>query len=235
VPPTRHDDVSPRTDGLQDARTLDRSAPLGWTVPPEDRLVVVHDRLAVEALKAGVRRGVRAQRRLRGAEAAAEVDAGIARVLLDSPVLQGVSRVACYVSRAGEPGTRAVLAELRRSGVEVLLPALRADGDLDWEVRPVRTGAGTGRGPGPVGSHLLGTVDLVIVPALAVDTAGRRLGQGGGSYDRALTRVPHRVPVVALVHDDELVDAAVAPLPVLPHDRPVQAVVTPTRWLSLAA
>jgi len=235
VPPTRHDDVSPRTARPGDAGTLDRETPLGWTVPAEDRLVVVHDRLAVEAHKAGVRRGVRAQRRARGPEAAAEADAGIARVLLDSPVLHGVTRVACYASRAGEPGTRTILAELRRAGVEVLLPVLRADGDLDWEVRPVRTGAGAGRGPGPVGAHLLATVDLVLVPALAVDTAGRRLGQGGGSYDRALTRVPHRVPVIAVVHDDELVDAAVAPLPVLPHDRPVQAVVTPTRWLWLAA
>jgi len=235
VPPTRHDDVSPRTARPGDAGTLDRETPLGWTVPAEDRLVVVHDRLAVEAHKAGVRRGVRAQRRARGPEAAAEADAGIARVLLDSPVLHGVTRVACYASRAGEPGTRTILAELRRAGVEVLLPVLRADGDLDWEVRPVRTGAGAGRGPGPVGAHLLATVDLVLVPALAVDTAGRRLGQGGGSYDRALTCVPHRVPVIAVVHDDELVDAAVAPLPVLPHDRPVQAVVTPTRWLWLAA
>nr|WP_240896068.1 5-formyltetrahydrofolate cyclo-ligase [Kineococcus siccus] len=198
-------------------------------------MVVVHDRLVVEARKAGVRREVRAQRRSRDAAAAADVDAAVARVLLGSPVLHGVARIACYTSRPGEPGTRAALAELRRAGVEVLLPVTRPDGDLDWELRPVRTGAGGGRGPGPLGVHALAGVDLVVVPALAVDTAGRRLGQGGGSYDRALARVPHRVPVVAVVHDEELLDAAVAPLPVLPHDRSVQAVVTPTRWLWLAA
>ena len=233
MPPTRYDDVSPRTDGRRGEHTT--VAPRGWTVPAEDRLVVVHDRLAVEARKAGVRRGVRAQRKLRDAAAAAEVDAAVARVLLGSPLLHGATRIACYSSRTGEPGTRTVLAELRRAGVEVLLPVVRPDGDLDWEVRPVRTGAGAGRGPGPVGAHVLATVDLVVVPALAVDTAGRRLGQGGGSYDRALTRVPHRVPVIAVVHDEELLDAAVVPLPVLPHDRSVQAVVTPTRWLWLAA
>ncbi len=136
--------------------------------------------------------------------------------------------MAAYTSLPGEPGTRASLAELRRRDVEVLLPVLLPDGDLDWELRPA------GATPGHLGVHAIASADLVVVPALAVDTAGRRLGQGGGSYDRALRRVPARVPVVAVVHDEELLDAAVSPLPALPHDQLVQAVVTPTRWLWLA-
>ena len=50
------------------------------------------------------------------------------------------------------------------------------------------------------------------------------LGRGGGSYDRALARVPPGTPVVALLYPDELR----ASLPAAPHDRPVTAVLTPT-------
>ena len=65
---------------------------------------------------------------------------------------------------------------------------------------------------------------MVVVPAVAVDRAGVRLGRGGGSYDRVLARVPPGVPVIALLYDGELCAA----LPAGPHDRRVTAVVTPS-------
>jgi 5-formyltetrahydrofolate cyclo-ligase len=71
----------------------------------------------------------------------------------------------------------------------------------------------------------VGGCTLVVVPALAVDRAGHRLGRGGGSYDRALSRT--HAEVIALLHDGEAVTA----LPVEPHDRPVSAFVTPGRGL----
>ncbi len=71
---------------------------------------------------------------------------------------------------------------------------------------------------------------LLLVPALAVDRRGVRLGRGGGSYDRALARVAAGTPVVALLHDGELLDE----LPAEPHDRLVSAVVTPSGgWSAL--
>jgi len=74
---------------------------------------------------------------------------------------------------------------------------------------------------------------VVLVPALAIDRAGFRLGQGGGYYDRLLADVPRHADggplLVAVVHDDELLDA----LPHEPHDRPVDAVLTPTAYLPL--
>ena len=77
----------------------------------------------------------------------------------------------------------------------------------------------------------LPAADVVVVPALAVDRGGVRLGRGGGYYDRALRHVRPDARLVALVFDDELVDA----LPVEPHDRRVTAVVTPSGgWLDLA-
>jgi 5-formyltetrahydrofolate cyclo-ligase len=206
-------------------------------IPPDtgldiavDALSVTVDVVEVEARKRRLRSGIRARRSDRDTAEASSLDASLGRVLTGCPLLAGAHRVACYSSLPGEPGTRTLLAELRRRDIEVLLPVLLPDDDLDWEPRPARHDA-----PGTLGVHAVASVDLVIVPALAVDTAGRRLGQGGGSYDRALSRVPARVPVLAVVHDDELLDAAVSPLPTLPHDRLVQAVATPSRWLWLAA
>jgi 5-formyltetrahydrofolate cyclo-ligase len=65
---------------------------------------------------------------------------------------------------------------------------------------------------------------VVVVPALAVDRRGVRLGRGGGYYDRALVHARADAVLVALVFDDELVDE----LPAEEHDRLVTAVVTPS-------
>jgi 5-formyltetrahydrofolate cyclo-ligase len=62
---------------------------------------------------------------------------------------------------------------------------------------------------------------VVLVPALAVDARGNRLGRGGGSYDRALARVGGQVPTIALLYDAELL----AHVPAEPHDQRVRAAV----------
>jgi 5-formyltetrahydrofolate cyclo-ligase len=86
----------------------------------------------------------------------------------------------------------------------------------------------------PVGPRLgptaIGTADVVILPALAVARDGVRLGRGGGYYDRALRHARAGAVLVAVVFDDELVDE----LPAEPHDRRVEAVVTPSGgWQAL--
>jgi 5-formyltetrahydrofolate cyclo-ligase len=141
--------------------------------------------------------------------------------------------VAAFVAVRGEPPTLPLLAALRAHGRRVLLPVLREDMDLEWAefeseaaLRPARLGI-----PEPVGPSLgldaIRGAGLVLAPALAVDRAGGRLGQGGGSYDRALERVG--APVVAIVFDDEVLDD---PVPVEPHDRAVAGVLTPGAGLS---
>ena len=64
---------------------------------------------------------------------------------------------------------------------------------------------------------------MVLVPGLAVSTDGLRLGAGGGSYDRALGRVPVGTFTCVLLYDGEVG----RDVPVEPHDRPVTAAVTP--------
>lgn len=142
-------------------------------------------------------------------------------------------RVTGYVPVGSEPGgpeLPEVLATALGSAGQLLLPVLRPDLDLDWAPYD---GPGSlvaaGRGLREPRTARLGTTavagaDLVVVPALAVDRAGLRLGRGGGSYDRALARVDPAVLTVALLHDGELLET----VPVDRHDRPVRAVITPT-------
>lgn len=155
----------------------------------------------------------------------------LARRLLALPEVACAGVVAAYVSGSDEPATADLIAALRASGVRVLLPVVRPDLDLDWSVDDGTRRRGEGPGalePGGarLGRPALAAADVVVVPALAVDARGRRLGQGGGSYDRALARIRPGALVVALLHDDELVTGEV---PVAGHDRAVHVVVTPDR------
>ncbi|MFE4665194.1 5-formyltetrahydrofolate cyclo-ligase [Streptomyces sp. NPDC056716] len=166
-----------------------------------------------------------------------EAGRALAGHALGLPELARARTVAAYVSVGGEPGTIALLDALCARGARVLLPALLPDNDLDW-------GAYTGEGSltrirhggkmtlfEPAGDRLgpdaVTDADVVLLPGLAVDTRGMRLGRGGGSYDRVLARLeragadPARV---VLLYDTEVLER----VPAQEHDRAVHAVVTPT-------
>jgi 5-formyltetrahydrofolate cyclo-ligase len=143
----------------------------------------------------------------------------------------GTRRIAAYVPLRGEPGG-AGLVDALSVITEVILPVLRPDLDLDWarydgpgSLRPSPTGVVGLREPSGalLGPDAVAGVDLVLVPALAVDRAGVRLGRGGGSYDRALARVAAQTPVVALLYDGEICDT----LPAEPHDRVITGALCP--------
>lgn len=145
--------------------------------------------------------------------------------------------VAAYVSVGHEPCTRLLLEHLEESGTAVLLPVLGPHLSRCWGYfRGIADLAerSPGRPPEPSGQVLPATAvadaEAVIVPALAVDRSGRRLGQGGGWYDRVLPLRRPEAPVFAVVHDDELVTG---PLPTQAHDARVDAVITPDEWFLL--
>jgi 5-formyltetrahydrofolate cyclo-ligase len=143
----------------------------------------------------------------------------------------GAALVAGYAPLPDEPGGPALPQRLARilPPRGLLLPAMRPDRDLDWVAYTGQLAAGTvlravREPPGTrLGVAALSRAEIVFVPALAVDASGTRLGRGGGSYDRALARVPAGVPIVALLYPGELV----AVVPRQAHDRPVTAVITP--------
>ncbi|MEU9475436.1 5-formyltetrahydrofolate cyclo-ligase [Streptomyces sp. NPDC048191] len=166
-----------------------------------------------------------------------ETGRALAERALELPELAGARTVAAYVSVGSEPGTPALLDALRARGVRVLLPALLPDNDLDWgeyagpdSLARVQYGgkmalfepSGARLGPDAVTA-----ADVVLLPGLAVDARGMRLGRGGGSYDRVLARLERagaRPRLVVLLYDTEVV----AHVPAEAHDKPVHAVVTPS-------
>ncbi|MFJ7085368.1 5-formyltetrahydrofolate cyclo-ligase [Streptomyces griseus] len=182
--------------------------------------------------KGSLRRELLAARALLTKEDAVRSAAVLAAAALGLPELADARTVAAYVSVGREPGTRALLEALRGRGVRVLLPVLLPDNDLDWAAYQgpehlLPAGRGLLEPDGPrLGPDAVLDADTVLLPGLAVDGAGMRLGRGGGSYDRVLARLTAagaHPALVVLLYDDEVV----ARVPSEPHDHPVDAVVTP--------
>lgn len=151
----------------------------------------------------------------------------IALHLLAAPLIASARRVACYVSMATEPGTGPLIDGLLERGIEVIVPLSLPDGTLDWiaydpaaEMNVTKLGIVEPEGT-PLGASALEDCAVIVVPALAVDHAGNRLGRGAGYYDRALDGVTR--PVCALVFTHELLES----VPYEPHDVPVNLAVTP--------
>jgi 5-formyltetrahydrofolate cyclo-ligase len=154
----------------------------------------------------------------------------LALQLTAAPEVRRAATVAAYIATSSEPGTAPLLHALVAAGKRIVLPVLLPDGDLDWaayagdqDVVPARLGLLE-----PVGSRLgvdaVATADAVLLPGLAVSARGERLGRGGGSYDRALGRVPVGTFTCVLLYDGEVgID-----VPVEPHDRPVTAAASPS-------
>ncbi|HTM84062.1 MAG TPA: 5-formyltetrahydrofolate cyclo-ligase [Mycobacterium sp.] len=150
------------------------------------------------------------------------------------PELVTAGQTACaYVPVGSEPGSTALLDTLLEIGVRVLLPVARNEADgtaapLQWGA--YRSGSlvdaafGLREPPPPwLPTHAAAAAAVILVPALAVDRSGARLGRGAGFYDRTLRAAAPGARLVAVVRDDELV----AELPTEPHDVPMTHALTP--------
>ncbi|NUO55252.1 MAG: 5-formyltetrahydrofolate cyclo-ligase [Hamadaea sp.] len=174
----------------------------------------------IAADKATVRSALLTARRERTVDQLADASRRVVAHLSDLVRTTQPAVIAAYEPFGTEPGVHLdgslpALLAAASGAPRVLVPVLMSDNDLDW-----RDWNDPGERLGPAA---IAEAELIIVPALAVDRTGVRLGRGGGSYDRALARVPTGTPVLALLHDGELVHR----LPAQPHDRRVTAVVTP--------
>jgi 5-formyltetrahydrofolate cyclo-ligase len=164
---------------------------------------------------------------------------GDAPDLADAPGLEGVlpaagEWVAAYASFGTEVPTTGLLANLAARELGLLLPAPGDKRDrLAWGEVTARTCAlpvtEPGKLPQPpppwLSPQALARCQLVLVPALAVDRSGTRLGRGGGWYDRALAYARPDALVLAVVYPDELFPAGA--LPCESHDQPVDGALTP--------
>jgi 5-formyltetrahydrofolate cyclo-ligase len=190
----------------------------------------------IEQEKRALRAELRERRQLLS-DTQREVAASGIREQLDALVdAHSAESISCFLSTTTEPGTRAFVAAAVQRGIRVLLPVTRADGLLDWAVADdsgeVTEGLfglaePTGEVLGPIA---VGDVDLMIIPAAAVDTTGMRLGWGRGYFDKTIGSMEKCPPVYAVIYDSEVLDS----LPREVHDQPVTGVVTPTRTFTLS-
>jgi len=190
----------------------------------------------IDDAKRALRAELRERRQLLTEAARSAASAGITAQLDALVKSLGARSVSCYLSTSVEPGTRAFIAAAVKRGIRVLLPIMRTDGLLDWVVAdPQGTIAESFMGIPEQDGELLGPiavndVDLMIIPAAAVDRTGMRLGWGRGYFDKTIGSMEKCPPVYAVVYDSEFVDE----VPRDRHDQTVTGVVTPTRTLTLA-
>lgn len=197
------------------------TGPIGEAEILAARKVALRDRLLTE----------RRRRPLQEVRVEAE---RLASLLLGSLPVQRAATVAAYVSIGHEPGTGPLLETLRTEGKRILLPVMQRDGDLDWAVHEGALAPASRGLLEPTGARLgvaaVAGADVVLTPGLAVAVDGTRLGRGGGSYDRALARVPLGTFTCTLLYDAEYP----VEVPAAPHDRRVVAVAQPS-GISLTA
>jgi 5-formyltetrahydrofolate cyclo-ligase len=135
------------------------------------------------------------------------------------------NNIGSYLSYDVEPSTIDINEQILASGANLFLPRMLKNNDLEWvawngqenQLKKI------GKFFEPIGEAVDVELDVIIVPALHVDRSGNRLGQGGGSYDRALARTS--AWKIALVHPGEITSE---PLPTAPFDQKVNAAATPT-------
>lgn len=164
----------------------------------------------------------------------AEAAAAARELLHQQPAWKAATSVLFFAPLRNELDVWPLLTVALGEGKQIALPRYEATGKryVACRVRNLLTDLVTGRfgirEPKPAGELVeLKRLDLILVPALAFDWRGRRLGRGKGFYDRFLGTVHGKTCGVAF--DEQMMDA----IPVEPHDIRVDCILTPTRWVEL--
>ena len=178
-----------------------------------------------------LRERMRSLRRVLPAQAAAARSAALCARLCELPELGGAQLVVGYRAYRKEADPSAALAEAARAGKRVGLPRMLAAGALELHLHEPGTPLepnelGIEEPPADAARVDLARVDLIIVPAVAFDARGHRIGQGHAYYDRLLPQLPAAFKV-AVGYDFQLL----ADLPDQPGDARVDAIVTDARVL----
>ena len=145
--------------------------------------------------------------------------------IINSQEFTAARTIASYISYGQEPQTKDLNATILKSGKKLLLPRMLKDKSLEWVAwnGGTETLAKNGKILEPKGSAVPGDeIDIVIVPTLHANRQGHRLGQGGGSYDRALAQIS--AWRLGLIYSGEL---TIEPFPVEAHDMKLDAIATP--------
>lgn len=151
--------------------------------------------------------------------------------LIDSPEFSAAKRVALYAPIHNEVGTELLYQAARRTDKRICYPRVAGD-DLAFyavlqisELQPGAFGVATPEAD-PDRQVAAADIDLLVVPGVAFDMRGYRLGYGRGYYDRCLALLS-TATVVGLCYEFQLQPE----LPVEPHDHPVGALATEARYI----
>ena len=179
--------------------------------------------------KRALRAELRERRRITSGPQRERADDALTLNLIQLTSDLGARSIAAYLSTPDEPGTRDFLSWACENDIRVLLPISRADGLLDWATYDGEEEDEDVLGmPTPTTELLsplaINEVDLIVVPAAAVDRSGMRMGWGRGYFDKTLGSMQNCPPVYAVIFDDELLDS----VPSERHDQSVDGVVTPS-------
>ena len=184
-----------------------------------------------EELKAGLRRDIRARLEAMSPAERASASEQLRARLLDQPQFRAARSILCFAPTPDEPDIFPVIDHCLATGKEVALPGFDAAAGA-YEARQIaatQRDLSAGRfGIIEPASHCplfpLNRLDFVLVPGVAFDFGGGRIGRGKGFYDRLLARVPGFKCGVGF--DCQLV----AGVPLEPHDVRLNCILTPTRW-----
>lgn len=178
----------------------------------------------VAEAKAALRRtALEARQSLDDGQRRAASDQIVGRVLA-IPELLRARTVVTYAARADEADLAGALAHLHDRSIRTLFPRVRDD-DLELVAATDLLTLTLGyRGiREPVGPNVdAGVVDVALLPGVAFDVVGGRLGHGGGHYDRLLGRLPPHALRVGIAFSCQVVPR----VPREDHDEPVDIVVT---------
>lgn len=181
--------------------------------------------------KTSLRQQVRARLRTLTPEQRRADSQRICERLLTLPVWKQARIVLLFAPLHDEPDLWPTVAAALKEGKEVSLPKLDPAG-FSYHASPIKNLDDLG--PGKFGileprhtsaAMALNRLDLVLVPGVAFDARGARLGRGKGFFDRLLADV--RGTKCGVAFDEQLVDA----VPVGPLDIPLNCILTPTRWI----
>jgi 5-formyltetrahydrofolate cyclo-ligase len=193
--------------------------------------------LIVARAKRALRSRFRALRQAIPAESRAARSARIVEGLLGLEVMGRARAVALFhpIDSRGEVDLRALDENLRSRGVEVYYPSVDDEGaPVFRRARPeelVSQGRGFLEPPRGAPVPRAGGLDLVVVPALAADASGHRLGYGAGFYDRALADLGEDVVRIVVAFDFQVLGE----VPTLEHDVAAHWVVSDERVLEITA
>jgi len=184
--------------------------------------------------KTAIRQQFRVLARSIAPEQAAAASEDLRKHLLGSPYWQQAQRILMFYPLNDEPDITPLLEQALTAGKTIALPRYNSSlgvyeaaliRSLTEDLVPGRFGV---REPSPNCPALpLNQLDLTLVPGIAFDASGRRLGRGKGFYDRLLPGTTGMT--LGLAFDWQESDA----LPTEPHDVELNAILTPTRWLKV--